>query len=83
MIHEMYLRSYGATEKNYKKGCSIFSFGQLQKHYYQIIEGVVKLSFSGLNERDNTFQLLRGGECIGLYSIFVEMPLLHNASAIA
>lgn len=82
MISEAYLRSYGAIEKNYKKNSLIFSVGSSQEHYYQIIEGVVKLSFPGLDERNMTFQLLRRGECISLYSIFVEMPLLHNASTI-
>ncbi len=82
MISETYLRSYGAIEKNYKKGSLIFSVGSLQENYYQIIEGIVKLSFSGLDERGKTFKLLRKGECISLYSIFVEMPLLHNALTI-
>ncbi|UZT99048.1 Crp/Fnr family transcriptional regulator [Chryseobacterium fluminis] len=82
MINEKYLRFHGAVEKTFRKGSYIFNHGSFQNHYYQIVDGVVKLFSTGFNILDMTFQLLRKGEQISLYSMFVEMPLLHNALAL-
>lgn len=82
MIDEKYLRCHGAVEKRFKAGSYIFSHGTIQNHYYQVIDGLVKLSNTGYNTQDMTFQLLRSGEKISLYSLFVEMPLLQDAVAL-
>lgn len=82
MIDEKYLRSYGAVEKKFTAGSCIFSHGIIQNHYYQIIDGTVKLFNTGYDDNDIIFQLLRSGEEISLYSVFVEMPSLHHDVAL-
>ncbi|UZT97929.1 Crp/Fnr family transcriptional regulator [Chryseobacterium fluminis] len=82
MINDKYLRFHGAVEKTFSKGSYIFSNGNFQNHYYQITDGVVKLFSTGLNTLGMTFQLIRKGEQISLYSMFAEMPLLHDALAL-
>ncbi|MCJ8154176.1 Crp/Fnr family transcriptional regulator [Chryseobacterium sp. SSA4.19] len=82
MIDEKYLRCHGAVEKKFTAGSCIFSHGTIQNHYYQIIDGIVKLSNTGYDAKDMTFQLLRNREHISLYSVFVEMPSLHHAVAL-
>lgn len=82
MIDEKYLRSHGAVEKKFTAGSCIFSHGIIQNHYYQIIEGIVKLFNTGYDANDMTFQLLRSREQITLYCAFVEMPSLHHAVAL-
>lgn len=82
MIDEKYLRSHGAVEKKFTAGYCIFSYGTIQNYYYQVINGIVKLSNTGYDAKDMTFQLLRRGDHISLYCAFVEMPSLHHVVAL-
>lgn len=82
MIDGKHLRCYRAIEKKFKAGSYIFTHAMFQNHYYQVIDGIVKLCNNCYYDRDMTFQLLRSGEQIGLYSLLVEMPSLHDALAL-
>ncbi len=70
MIDEKYLRCHGAVEKTFTADSCIFS------------HGVVKLYNTRYDASDMTFELLRSGEQITMYSLFVEMPSLHDALAL-
>ena len=81
MIAEHLLHSYGASEKQLKKGEQLFQEGESACFYYQVISGLVKLN-NYSEEGKETIQGLYGNqEGFGISALLGDFPLSENAVA--
>ena len=72
MITIELLEEYGAIQKSYTKGTSIFNEGKLPTHYYQILSGEVKMN----NYNDDGREFIQG--IFYKNQSFGEPPLFLN-----
>ena len=83
MIEKEILEQYGAIVVSYVKGEHVFHKGTMAKHYYQIINGGVKMNF--YNESGNEFiqGIFGKGKSFGEPPLLVDLNYPANAVAIS
>ncbi|MGB0839274.1 MAG: Crp/Fnr family transcriptional regulator [Chitinophagales bacterium] len=82
MIDETLLRSYGAVEKQLKKGAFLFMEGDNAVNYYQIVAGKLKMN----NYNDAGQEMIQGlfeaGDSFGEPAILGDFPFPANGEVI-
>lgn len=79
VIEESILKSLGAKIKNYDIGDVIFSEGGIPLYYYQIVEGDVKLNNEDEAGKEMIQDILKKGQSIGAFLLFMNRPYPVNA----
>ncbi|QQQ29028.1 Crp/Fnr family transcriptional regulator [Chryseobacterium indoltheticum] len=72
LINEELLHKYGAVTKNFQKSEYIFNEGDLQKSYYQILKGRVKLSHNNENGKEFIQTILTSGQSACELLLFIN-----------
>ena len=82
VIEELTLESYGADTEHYAAGSIIFFEGNTPSHYYQIIEGEVKLNNYNEDGKESIQDILEQGQSVGASMLFIDKPYPINAVAL-
>jgi CRP-like cAMP-binding protein len=81
IIDENLLLAHGAQYIEYEANQTIFPEGSTPKFYYQIVEGIVKLSNCQDKGSEFTQNILSSGQCFGESSLLIEKPYPMTAVA--
>lgn len=82
VIEEDLLKKYGAVEKRFDKGESIFQEGEAAVFYYQIRSGSVKMNNYTTDGQETIQGLFQAGSSFGEPAIFGDFPFPANAEAV-
>lgn len=81
VIEEHILRSSDAETETYDAKSLIFAEGSKPQYYYQILDGVVKLSNYGEDGKEIIQHILEKGQSIGEFMLFTDRTYPMNAIA--
>lgn len=81
-IEEIIIRSSGAKIKEYNIGDIIFAEGSTPLYYYQIMHGEVKLNNYNEDGKEMIQSILKQGQSIAEFLLFMNKPYPVNAVAI-
>ncbi len=79
IINENILQAMGAEIENYNISENIFSEGDTPNHYYQIVEGKVKLNNYNEEGKEILQNILEKGQSIGESLLFMDKSYPMNA----
>jgi len=81
-ISEEILYSSSASKEHYYAGDYIFRKGEIPQHYYQILDGTVKLN-SYINDKEVVQGILSDHSGMGEAMLILGKPYLMNAVALS
>ncbi|MDF2524079.1 MAG: transcriptional regulator, Crp/Fnr family [Clostridiales bacterium] len=79
---EMVEVSLTTTQREYKKGETIYSEGEPSENLYVINNGKVKISKLSEEGKEQIIRILYEGDFMGELSLFTQSPYMNNAEAL-
>jgi CRP/FNR family transcriptional regulator len=81
-MEEMVEVSLTTTQREYKKGETIYSEGEPSENLYVINNGKVKISKLSEEGKEQIIRILYDGDFMGELSLFTQSPYMNNAEAL-
>ena len=79
LISEELLESYGAEYENFNRGDIIFDEGDTPKHYYQVVQGRIKLNHYDDEGKELILAILERGLSVCELLLFIDKKYPVNA----